>query len=111
MYYYYLLVSVGVKDIPWKNSLTDIQLVQFVLDMISFALFIYWDNFYEKPRGNTCAGNTPGATLGFLIVFSFFILFFRLRMKNARVQAKKRAEKLKQQAAAEQKVAEAKKDK
>jgi len=84
MYYYYMLVTLDVKDIPWKNSLTDIQLTQFVLDITMLCVYIYWDLVSERPVGSHCNGNIVGAMLGVIIIGSFFIMFFRLRQANAK---------------------------
>ncbi len=84
MYYYYMLISMGIRDIWWKMYLTDIQLVQFVVDMIAFTFYIFSDVMYERPRGNKCTGSLGGAILGDFIVASFFVLFYRLKMTNLR---------------------------
>ncbi len=84
MYYYYMLISMGIRDIWWKMYLTDIQLVQFVVDMIAFTFYIFSDIMYERPRGNKCTGSLGGAILGDFIVASFFVLFYRLKMTNLR---------------------------
>lgn len=96
MYFYYLLVCLDVRDVWWKNHLTDIQLTQFVLDSIGFGFFVYADVFVEQPKGNRCAGSLPGAIIGLVIVVSYFFLFLNLRIANARKArkaAKEKAEK------------------
>ena len=82
MYYYYLLISVGVRDIWWKMYLTDVQLVQFVVDMCGFSYYIFADLVYERPRNNKCTGTLTGAIMGDVIVASFFLLFYRLKQLN-----------------------------
>jgi hypothetical protein len=94
MYWYYLQVTIG-NDVWWKGYLTDIQLVQFVIDaVVAFSGHIFSNYYWEYPRGNTCSGSEWGAWAGNFIVISFFILFFQLRQKNARaVRAKQEAAK------------------
>ncbi|KAG2388726.1 hypothetical protein C9374_000165 [Naegleria lovaniensis] len=92
MYYYYMKVTLGF-DVWWKMYLTDIQLVQFILDAATFTAYCYVEMFWERPRGNTCTGSFYGSLTGDIVVISFFFLFFKLRQENARALAKKKAAK------------------
>jgi fatty acid elongase 3 len=92
MYYYYLLVIFGYKP-WWKMHLTDLQLVQFVLGkliihILDLIFFYFWlKEYYLKIQiGKSCSGNFEFGILACFVIFTFLILFTRLRMKNARLE-------------------------
>ncbi|KAL9657488.1 hypothetical protein ABK040_016754 [Willaertia magna] len=92
MYYYYMKVTLGF-DVWWKYYLTDMQLLQFILDVGAFSVYIYSEVVYERPKGNHCTGSLEGAIIGDLVVISFFFLFFKLRQDNLRALRAKKAKK------------------
>ncbi|KAG0296213.1 hypothetical protein BGZ98_001065 [Dissophora globulifera] len=94
MYYYYMRSAAGVR-IWWKQYLTTLQIVQFVLDLgfIYFCAYTYFACTYFPwaPNVGKCAG-TEGAALfgcGLLTSYLFlFINFYRITY-NAKVKASK----------------------
>ncbi|KAI8594791.1 fatty acid elongase [Dissophora ornata] len=94
MYYYYMRSAAGVR-IWWKQYLTTLQIVQFVLDLgfIYFCSYTYFASSYFAwaPNVGKCAG-TEGAALfgcGLLTSYLFlFINFYRITY-NAKVKAAK----------------------
>lgn len=88
MYYYYFMVCFG-KTVWWKMYLTDMQLTQFVIDLLVLVVYLYSYNFIEKPRGGKCTGHNAGACVGIVMISSYLVLFFRLRQQNIRAEAKK----------------------
>lgn len=92
MYYYYILVCLG-QNVWWKMYLTDLQLVQFVIDIVSFKFWLYIYHFEMKPIGKQCSGDFNFGLIADVILISFFFLFFSLRMKNARREKAKTEKK------------------
>ena len=94
MYYYYMRSAAGVR-IWWKQHLTTLQIVQFVLDLgfIYFCSYTYFACTYFPwiPNVGKCAG-TEGAALfgcGLLTSYLFlFINFYRITY-NAKIKAAK----------------------
>jgi fatty acid elongase 3 len=92
MYYYYLLVCLGYP-VWWKMYLTDLQIFQFVIDIVSFTfwLYIYW--FVMIPAGKQCSGSFWGGVFAYVVLWSFLFLFTRLRMQNARKESQRESNK------------------
>lgn len=71
MYYYYMLCSMGYRNIWWKKSLTILQIAQFVVDLIAcwgaWAILRY--------NHNACHGSDLGAIIGVSIITSYLFLF------------------------------------
>jgi len=84
MYYYYIVSTLGYR-VWWKNQLTNIQLVQFIIDFVCFVSWSIYDVYFVQPRGITCAGSGILKIFGLpwntvlcaFIVLTFFILFYR----------------------------------
>ena len=72
MYYYYYLTA--NKQSPWwKKYITQLQIVQFVFDLILPQIWIY--NVYVQ--GQKCRGSLPVFLFGEAIIFSFLLLFIK----------------------------------
>ncbi|KAI1319445.1 hypothetical protein EDD11_004022 [Mortierella claussenii] len=94
MYYYYMRSAAGVR-IWWKQYLTTLQIVQFVLDLgfIYFCSYTYFAFTYFPwaPNAGKCAGTEGAALFGCALLSSYlllFINFYRLTY-NAKVKAAK----------------------
>ncbi|KAF9113718.1 hypothetical protein BGX27_000932 [Mortierella sp. AM989] len=94
MYYYYMRSAAGVR-IWWKQYLTTLQIVQFVLDLgiIYFCTYTYFAYTYypSAPNFGTCAGTESAALFGCGLLSSYlllFINFYRLTY-NAKTKAHK----------------------
>lgn len=82
MYFYYFLVSRGIK-VTWKKLVTRFQIAQFIIDLgfICFAFYqkiIYKYNLkYETkiPVYGDCAGRMFAAYFGIAILSSYLLLF------------------------------------
>ncbi|KAF9428044.1 hypothetical protein BGZ94_003524 [Podila epigama] len=96
MYYYYMRSAAGVR-IWWKQYLTTLQIVQFVIDLgiIYFCSYTYFafNYFPWAPNAGTCAGTEGAAIFGCALLSSYlllFINFYRLTY-NAKAKAAKAA--------------------
>ncbi|KAG0370619.1 fatty acid elongase [Gamsiella multidivaricata] len=94
MYYYYMRSAAGVR-IWWKQYLTTLQIVQFVLDLgfIYFCSYTYFAFTYYPafPNAGKCAGTEGAALFGCGLLSSYlllFINFYRLTY-NAKAKAAK----------------------
>ncbi|KAF8979551.1 hypothetical protein BGZ46_005286 [Entomortierella lignicola] len=97
MYYYYMRSAAGVR-IWWKQYLTTLQIIQFVLDLgiIYFCTYTYFAYTYYPwaPNAGTCAGTESAALFGCGLLSSYlllFINFYRLTY-NAKAKAAKSRE-------------------
>ncbi|KAF9127576.1 hypothetical protein BGW39_005777 [Mortierella sp. 14UC] len=94
MYYYYMRSAAGVR-IWWKQYLTTLQIIQFVLDLgfIYFCSYTYFAFTYfpHFPNVGKCAGTEGAALFGCGLLSSYlllFINFYRLTY-NAKAKAAK----------------------
>ncbi|KAK5690971.1 Fatty acyl-CoA elongase/Polyunsaturated fatty acid specific elongation enzyme [Elasticomyces elasticus] len=78
MYWYYFQSARGVR-IWWKEWITRLQIVQFVIDLgfIYFASYTYFTNTYfpDMPNAGKCAGEEFAAFAGMVIITSYLVLF------------------------------------
>ncbi|KAF9195300.1 hypothetical protein BGZ51_002815 [Haplosporangium sp. Z 767] len=94
MYYYYMRSAAGVR-IWWKQYLTTLQIIQFVLDLgfIYFAAYHYFASahFPWVPMVGKCAGTDGSAAFGCGLLSSYLLLFINFyRMTyNAKAKAQK----------------------
>jgi len=80
MYYYYGMSSLGY-DIWWKKYITIIQIIQFILDLLSGIIgFIYFYNGYQ------CSGDIRVWIFGQCVIASFLILFIAFYKENYRAK-------------------------
>ena len=94
MYWYYFLTSSGIK-VWWKEWVTRVQIIQFVLDLI----FIYFA-FYQKVSnayfpaycpypGNDCHCTWTAAFSGCFILSSYLVLFIAFYLEVYRKASKR----------------------
>lgn len=87
MYWYYFLSSFNIK-ILWKEWVTRLQIIQFILDICIIYFVIYqklvfeYFNDYGLPVCNHCAGTTKAMVWGCTIVTSYLILFVAFYRHN-----------------------------
>ena len=78
MYWYYFQAARGVK-IWWKQYITKLQILQFVIDLgfVYFASYTYFTSTYFPwlPNKGKCAGEEFAAFAGMGILSSYLLLF------------------------------------
>ncbi|KAF9919668.1 hypothetical protein FBU30_010677 [Linnemannia zychae] len=78
MYYYYMRSAAGVR-IWWKQYLTTLQIIQFILDLgfIYFCSYTYFAFTYLPflPNAGKCAGTEGAALFGCGLLTSYLLLF------------------------------------
>jgi fatty acid elongase 3 len=78
MYWYYFQSARGVK-IWWKEWITRLQIIQFVIDLgfVYFASWTYFTSTYFQwlPNAGKCAGEEFAAISGIVILSSYLLLF------------------------------------
>jgi len=70
MYYYYFLSEVGIQ-VGWKRYITKIQIVQFVWDISTHFVWLY----YKQTTG--CSGSMFVFYFGNFVIGSFLLLFIK----------------------------------
>jgi len=78
MYSYYALAALGVRC-WWKQSLTTLQITQFVVDVsvITYCSVLMFLKGGDSDFGG-CQGTRAGAINGCLILYSYLVLFVKL---------------------------------
>lgn len=78
MYWYYFQSARGVR-IWWKEWVTRLQIIQFIIDLgfVYFASYNYFVSTYfsRLPHSGNCAGEEFAAFAGIIILSSYLILF------------------------------------
>ncbi|ORY71397.1 GNS1/SUR4 family-domain-containing protein [Pseudomassariella vexata] len=78
MYWYYFQSARGVR-IWWKEWVTRLQIVQFIIDLgfVYFASYTYFSSTYfpSMPTAGKCAGEEFAAFAGIGILSSYLVLF------------------------------------
>ncbi|PKY03816.1 GNS1/SUR4 membrane protein [Aspergillus campestris IBT 28561] len=78
MYWYYFQSARGIR-ITWKEWITRLQIIQFVIDLgfVYFASYTYFTSSYfpELPNMGVCAGEEFAAFAGMGILSSYLFLF------------------------------------
>ena len=96
MYFYYFLSARGIR-VWWKEWVTRIQIIQFVVDL-GFIYFASYTHFAIKyfpwaPTAGDCTGEEFAALMGVGIISSYLVLFisFYLRVYSKSPKAARRA--------------------
>ncbi|KAG0045599.1 hypothetical protein BGZ83_009219 [Gryganskiella cystojenkinii] len=97
MYYYYMRSAAGVR-IWWKQYLTTMQIIQFVLDLgfIYFCAYTYfaWTYFPWAPNAGKCSGTEGAALFGCGLLSSYLLLFINFYRLTYNAKAKAAAGKV-----------------
>lgn len=87
MYWYYFQAARGVK-IWWKQYITRLQILQFVIDLgfVYFASYTYFTSTYFPwlPNAGSCAGEEFAALAGMAILSSYLLLFISFYLATYR---------------------------
>lgn len=105
MYWYYFQSARGIR-VWWKEWVTKLQIVQFVIDLgfVYFTSYTYFTSTYfpKMPSAGSCAGEEFAAFAGIGIISSYLLLFisfylatYRKTGKGDKGAAKKAARDLK----------------
>jgi fatty acid elongase 3 len=78
MYSYYAATTLHIS-VPWKQSLTSLQIIQFVLDIVACYFCLYakvaWQYANLPQVGVDCNGSYPAALFGCALLTFYLILF------------------------------------
>lgn len=92
MYWYYFQSARGIR-IPWKEWITRLQILQFVVDIgfIYFASYTYFTSTYFPyiPNAGNCAGEEFAAFSGMAIITSYLVLFISFYIATYRKDGKR----------------------
>ncbi|KAI8987260.1 fatty acid elongase [Mycotypha africana] len=101
MYYYYFRTASGAR-IWWKQYLTTMQIIQFVIDLVVIysCTYSYFAFTYAKslPNFGDCAGTESAAAFGCAILTSYlflFINFYRITYNKKKAIAASKKDQMK----------------
>jgi len=92
MYWYYFQSARGVR-IWWKEWITRLQIVQFVIDLffVYFASYTYFTSTYWPwmPNMGKCAGEEFAAFAGIIFLSSYLVLFISFYIATYKKEGKR----------------------
>lgn len=92
MYWYYFQSARGIR-IWWKEWITRLQIIQFVIDLgfIYFASYTYFTSTYfpYMPNAGKCAGEEFAAFSGMGIITSYLVLFISFYLATYKKEGKR----------------------
>ncbi|KAL1978697.1 hypothetical protein VTN31DRAFT_1556 [Thermomyces dupontii] len=92
MYWYYFQSARGVR-IWWKEWITRLQIIQFILDL-GFIYFATWDYYadefgFDNLHIGKCEGDLPAAITGCVTLSSYLVLFISFYISTYRKPSSK----------------------
>jgi hypothetical protein len=84
MYLYYGLTVMGFRP-TWKSTLTVMQIIQFILDIVGLSIWPY----YTFVQGKPCDGSVHSYSVVVFVLISFLSLFIQFYLQRYKTAKKK----------------------